>query len=63
MHVDQPRRRLRTHTDTGDFEGARRFYAQQLMQQEWLIEAPSDLATHWCGGPKVVSASLASFGA
>lgn len=54
MHADKLRHSLHTHTGTGDFEGARRFYAQQLMQQEWLIEAPSDLATHWFGDPEVV---------
>ena len=27
----------------------REYWAGQLMQPEWLIDIPEDLATDWCG--------------
>ncbi|KAK9837139.1 hypothetical protein WJX81_005845 [Elliptochloris bilobata] len=50
VHVDRPRHRPRDHA--GDLESARNFYARQLMQPEWLIDIPSDLATHWYALPR-----------
>ena len=31
------------------FTSTREYWAGQLMQPEWLIDVPEDLATDWCG--------------
>jgi len=49
MDIDRAGRRLRG--SDADAESTRAYYARQLMQPEWLIEAPPDLADEWCACP------------
>lgn len=65
-----PEDSLRGQISPGDSlrgQQLREWYARQLLQPEWMIDVPPDLATHWCalflsGRSVFPSTSVDSFG-